>query len=497
MLRVARLIRSSGAYYMADRASELELGVPGHPGPAGRWWGRGAAGLGLAGPVAPDELAAVLAGRHPSSGRALARRRGEVTGYDLTFAAPKSASVVFGLGDPVTARAVLDGHLGAVEAAMGYVADHALAGRRRAGEARSLEPVEGPVAATFPHGVSRALDPHLHTHVVVANVAHGADSRWTAVDSRGIFAHAVAAGRLYDAHLRRELAARLGATWSLRRSGCYEIDGIDPAAIGALSGRRAEIRGHLADMVTDRREAPWDRRPPSSRARAVAWAVTRQDKAVDLDAPSLRRRWRALAEDVGVDRSVLGLLRRGRFEVAAGDRRGDGPAGGERPPGALDEHRFTATLWRTPHATATRRQAVAAWAGAMPGGSTGDDVERCVDTLREWGPEVGVGEQAHPLAGLVPPGYLVRDLGPRPGAPELLSTWLRASVAVERYRSRWSVDGPAALGIEGSPADLARLPARRLAEHLAVRSALCEARRLMGRDRGRDGGAPEWSLGRG
>ena len=45
-------------------------------------------------------------------------------------------------------------------------------------------PTTGPVAGGFLHRTSRALDPHLHTHVVVANVAEGVDGVWSGVDGR-------------------------------------------------------------------------------------------------------------------------------------------------------------------------------------------------------------------------------------------------------------------------------------------------------------------------
>jgi conjugative relaxase-like TrwC/TraI family protein len=50
--------------------------------------------------------------------------------------------------------------------------------------------------------MSRAEDPQLHTHVVAANMARGADGRWTALDATPIYQHAKAAGFLYQAHLR-------------------------------------------------------------------------------------------------------------------------------------------------------------------------------------------------------------------------------------------------------------------------------------------------------
>ena len=41
-------------------------------------------------------------------------------------------------------------------------------------------------AAAFGHRSSRAGDPLLHTHVVVANGTQGPDGRWTALDRKSV-----------------------------------------------------------------------------------------------------------------------------------------------------------------------------------------------------------------------------------------------------------------------------------------------------------------------
>lgn len=476
MLRVTRLGPSMAAgYYVGDLASELAAVPAAGRGSAeapGHWWGTAAAGLGLEGRVVADDLEAVLAGRHPVTGRAMTTRRGSAAGYDLTFAAPKSVSVVFALGTPDQSAAVLAAHRTAVDAALGYVAAHAVAARRSGDGDTWLVPVDGPVTATFGHGVSRALDPHLHSHAVVANVVHGADGRWTALDGRGLFAHAAAAGQAYQAELRRRLTEDLGARWTPRRNGAYELAGSDPVVLGAFSGRAAEIHQALGSGPV-----------ASRRARAVAWAATRSSKTADRTPAELRSRWRAMAEDVGVE----------PLEVDAGDRARSGAA-------TVDEHRF-ARLARTPHAGATRRDALAAWAGSLAAGASVVEAERCVEALADWGPGIGVGERSLPLAGLVPSPHLLGALGPRPSSHPDLVTWLRAATSLDRYRQEWSVDRAVAsthpLGVAGGRLALARLPAKRLAHHLATERELAEARRRLGRDRGREPGSLDLGLGLG
>lgn len=466
----------SADYYLADPPDAL--------GP-GRWAGQGAAGLGLVGPVAAPDLEAVLAGQRPGTGRALTRRRGSVAGFDLTFAAPKSASVLWGVGDPEAAAEVLDAHERAVDAAMTYVAGHALAARRGTAAERVLVGVDGPVAASFPHGLSRAGDPHLHTHVVVANVGHGDDGRWTAVDGRGLHAHARAAGQLYDAHLRAELALRLGVEWAPRRNGAYELAMMDPAVLGVLSGRQAEIRQALGGRR-------------SGRARNVAWAATRAPKT-PASMATHREEWHQQVVAVlgGREAFDAAALQRGADSVGAGERSAELPDGMRRVAGAVDEHRFAAALVGTPHATSARRDAVAAWAGALEAGSAGAEVDRCVDALAPWEPAIGVAEPRRALAGLVAPPHLLRALGPRPATAEALTVWQRAATAVERYRTTWHVtDRADALGADERAGALTRFPARRLAEHLTVARELADAQRRLGREGRRAPVSPELSLGR-
>jgi conjugative relaxase-like TrwC/TraI family protein len=99
-----------------------------------------------------------------------------VAGFDLTFSAPKSVSVVFALGDRNARGAVRDAHDGAAREAIAYLEVSAAAVRRGHGGAR-VEPASGLIGAAFWHRTSRVGDPQLHTHVLVANLGRGPDGR--------------------------------------------------------------------------------------------------------------------------------------------------------------------------------------------------------------------------------------------------------------------------------------------------------------------------------
>lgn len=488
VLHVARLTDRSGRYYLADLADEL--GAPAlltWPGPdrspAGHWVGAGAAGLGLSGAVAEGELAAVLSGHHPRAGHPLRRHPGTVAGYDLVFAAPKSVSVLFGLGEVDQAAAALEGHRDAVVEAVDYVARHAAAVRSGSGDDRRTEPVHGVIAACFEHGVSRALDPHLHTHVVVANMAQGPDGRWRALDGRGLGAHARAAGALYDAHLRHAVSERAPAAWVWRAGGRYELAGMDPVVVAIFSGRQAEIRQHLHAQTV--------RGAPSSRARAVAWAATREAKAParQRTAATLRRRWHARAADLGWSRAVLSKEPTRVVEPARPARRA-----------VVDEHRFAAALHSgTLHAGCARRDVVAAWAGAVAPGAPAQDVERCVEALGPWAEAVGVGEPVRARSAVLATPEALRALGPRPATPGTLEVWLTAAAAVDRGRDRTSGAAAPPLGETGRSRceDLARLPVAELATRLRLERTVADARRRLGVDRTPARRETDRSLGRG
>jgi conjugative relaxase-like TrwC/TraI family protein len=458
-VRTTRLTTRTAQYYLNDLATELgPFSLAQSTRTPGQWMGAGSAGLGMAGSVRDSDLGDVLDGQVPRRGRSLTPRQHLVSAYDLTFSAPKSASVLMALESRQIATEVLEAHHAAVAGAVQYLEAHALGVRRTTEEGREVHRANGIIAAGFTHGVSRALDPHLHTHVVVANMAHGDDGRWSAIDGRGFYAHGPAAGAVYQAHLRSELVNRLGLQWRDHKQGGYQITAVDPALLACFSRRRAEIAQHKAD---------WD--VSSRRGDHVAWATTRENKASDLNYQELRAQWTSLASDLGIEPSPF----RGHRDRT------------DRGRSTIEERRFALTLRDTEHGTVTRRDVVRAWCGALDQGAPAREVEACVDVVMPSGArdgEVGVGESEIGTASLVPRRYQIDALGPRPGMAADLAKWSEGVVAIENYRERWGVDAPlSARGTEQSTQDLARLPVRQLASYLGLEKAVDDVRRFLGR----------------
>ena len=468
MLGIRRIGAGRADYYLADLAAELPATGPRSGRDAGRWIGAAAGDLGLdcaaAGPVEPTQFRSLLAGRHPVTGRPLplpaAGRR--VAAYDLTFSAPKSVSVVYGLGGEELARAVVAAHTQAVAGALQYLERHGLGAARWRREDREREVIatSGFSGAIFTHGVNRNLDPHLHSHVVVVNAVHGVDGRWSACDGRGLDAHRAAAGRVYEAHLRQELTSTLGVRWAAPANPgrTPEIAGVPPAVLGEFSSRGADVRMHAFSAGVR-----------SAHGRHVAWAATRPAKMTGRPYDELAVEWRRRAGHAGPELELERPPRMGPFPP------GKDPAS---VGGSFDEHRFAGVIGVTPHGGAHRRDVVAAFASSAQEGVPAASLERVTDL---WAPEVrvGVAETLTSRRSVVPANHHLQALGPRPFDPAGHETWLTAARALDAYRERWGIERAAEP--LGAGRSMSSLPAAQLADHLRVTRQLDAARLRLGR----------------
>ena len=191
-----------------------------------------------------------------------------VAGFDLTFSAPKSVSLLYGLGPDEVAEAVRSSHDTATRDALHYLERHALYARRGAGGDQRVE-TTGAVAAAFRHRTSRAGDPQLHTHVLLANVVLGSDGRYSAPDARLIYFHGRTAGFVYQAVLRAELSSRLGVRFETSHNGLAEIEGVDKEMLRAFCHPSFRDRGSTRAVGRDERAGCRGRRArhPFSEAR--------------------------------------------------------------------------------------------------------------------------------------------------------------------------------------------------------------------------------------
>ncbi len=321
VLSVSKLTPGQEGYYERSVAAGLDDYYAGRGESPGIWTGRGARALELDGLVHEGELGRLIRGIHPHTEEELRRhpkarqitveridpftdeRRIEtkklapVAGFDLVFSVPKSVSLLHALGDEETRRAVNEAHLSAWQAAVAYLEDEACVTRRgRNGVYR--EHAGGFVAAAYQHRTSRSQDPHLHTHVIVANMAQTpSDGKWRALDGEPILrSYRLAAGYLYQAQLRAELTRSLGVEWEQPRKGMAELRHVPREVIREFSTRRAQVVEELA------------RKGGGGFYAAQLAAVETRERKEHIELAGLREDWRARAAEHGLGNRELRAL---------------------------------------------------------------------------------------------------------------------------------------------------------------------------------------------
>jgi DNA primase catalytic core len=364
-MNITKITQLAGVRYLlntvatGDRPSTAQGGMSAYytaaGTPPGRWWGAGAAAIGLSAgqPVTHDGAEALFSRfAHPVTGAPLGQTSVQlhtareqvsantVSGFDLTFRIPKSVSVLWGTADEATQVAILAAHHEAIDQALSWVQDEVLCTRSGRGGVVS-SPVVGMVAARFDHWDTREGDPHLHSHVVVANrVQRAADGKWMTVDGASLYRSAVAASELHENVLLDVLHERLGLTFTERarttsratKSVVLDVDGVPAEVVEKFSARAAQIQQVERDLV-----AAWsaehDGRAPGrrdmDRIHQKAWAATRRPKdKTPRPLGELVAGWREQLRTLGHDPAaiVAGATGHDRQVVAADRVRADAPA---------------------------------------------------------------------------------------------------------------------------------------------------------------------------
>ena len=353
-------------YYAKDDAAHRE---------ASAWKGRGAAALGLSGPVEPEAFGRVLEGEVPG-GRRLGRKEidGSIThrpGRDVTLSAPKSVSVMAMVGGD---ERIVEAHDRAVTATLGWIEKNAVETRMRDPATGAMVRADGQkmVASTFRHDTSRNLDPQLHTHAVIANMVQGEDAKWRTMVDDGLFAHQKAIGAIYRAELAQGLGELGYGIEKTHADGRFEIEGVPRAVIDAFSTRRAEIE---ATMEARGLGATADNPKLADRAALMTRAAKR-----DIDRGELGQSWQRQARAFGFSPSRV------RSNARTAERGLTGPDLFAGPGWAAGD----AAAWAVGHLA--EREAVFGHAGLLaatlarePGAVTVDAAERAIAALERDG----------------------------------------------------------------------------------------------------------------
>jgi conjugative relaxase-like TrwC/TraI family protein len=305
MLRVTPSTSSAGAKeYFTQSLTRSDYYIDGQE-VAGVWGGKGATLLGLKGQVDQAGYFALCDNRHPTTGEQLTPRNKDNrrVGFDFTFSAPKSVSVLYELtGD----QRILDAFRESTKETMEEVEREMKTRVRIKGNDHDRE--TGNMAwAEFVHFTARPVDgipdPHLHAHVYAFNLTRDEEeNRWKA----GQFGDLKRDAPYFEAAFDARLAHRLNAlNIPVEKRGLsFEIAGTPQSLIDKNSRRRTDIERKAAERgITD------------SKAKHAIGYYGREHKNTDTGKAELRKIWEARLSDD--ERSALTDAVHGRV---TGDR---------------------------------------------------------------------------------------------------------------------------------------------------------------------------------
>ncbi|NDL57014.1 MobF family relaxase [Phytoactinopolyspora mesophila] len=284
--------------------------------------------------------------------------RRPVAGFDCVFSPPKSVSTLWALAEPSVRDQIAHAHYVAIDEVI-RVMERDVARTRVGTDGVAQVEARGLIATAFDHYDSRAGDPQLHTHVVIANRVQGPDGKWRTLDSRGsLFPAAVAMSELYDTLLADQLTSRLGVQWERRgtpakpKNQSWEISGVPHELITEFSRRARGIETVTHELIAAYR-ATHGRDPDDVtivRLRQQATYSTRPDKQFRSLA-EMSADWRARATTyVGPDpqRWARDLISRAAHTpVPAPSDKGVAPLIDQLAAEALDELSTERSTWRT------------------------------------------------------------------------------------------------------------------------------------------------------
>ncbi|WP_334054730.1 MobF family relaxase [Pasteurella multocida] len=265
-----------------------------------QWFGNGALKLGLDGEVKKNDFKAVLEG-NLQDGTSLAYiRNGENkhrAGYDLTFSAPKSVSVLALVSND---KEILEAHKSAVINTLKEI-ESMVTTRTMIDGVPLYTNTNSLIGALFMHDTNRNLDPQLHTHAIIANATFEQEKGWRTLSSdksnefsvgqgfiETVWNNQVALGAIYRQFLKEEVIKQGYEVENVGKNGLWEIKGV-PTDI--FSSRRQEILDAVGEDA-------------SNKALSVATKDTRKNKEFS-NMDEVKKDWQKRLDETGFNKENI------------------------------------------------------------------------------------------------------------------------------------------------------------------------------------------------
>ncbi len=249
---------------------------------AGQWGGKAAERLGLSGEVTQEAFNHLVDNINPQTGERLTphNKGNRRPGYDMTFSAPKSLSVLYEYSKD---ERLLEAFREAVHDTMKSIEEGMHVRVRKDGLDEDRQ-TGNLVYGSFEHYTARPVeelspDPQLHMHCFVMNASYDeVEQQWKAGQFGEIKRDAPYYEALFHSHLSDSLT-KLGL--DIERDGKFwTIDGIDRETIEKFSNRTLQIE-----------EVAREKNILSDKAKDVLAAQTRNPKNGGISREALREVW--------------------------------------------------------------------------------------------------------------------------------------------------------------------------------------------------------------
>ncbi|MCP9269158.1 conjugative transfer relaxase/helicase TraI [Xenorhabdus sp. XENO-1] len=301
---------SSAGNYYTDKDNYYVLGSMDE-----RWFGKGAEELGLKGSVDKNVFTELLKGKFPDKFDLSRMQEGvnkHRTGYDLTFSAPKSVSILGMLGGD---KRLIEAHNRAVEVALQQVETFASTRSQRDGISETVL-TSNLIIARFNHDTSRDQEPQLHTHSVVINATLNGD-KWQALSSdtvgktgfsENVLANQTTFGKMYRQALRADVEKMGYQTEVVGKHAMWEMTGVPVEVFSSRSKAIDEAVGFDASLKS-RDMAALDTRKSKEmlnpEQKMVEWLQKLKETGFDIKAYKMEADKRAMHDQIKPEVSPL------------------------------------------------------------------------------------------------------------------------------------------------------------------------------------------------
>ncbi|KGJ01381.1 hypothetical protein ES20_00085 [Rothia aeria] len=223
-----------------------------------------------------------------------------IAGFDLVFTPSKSVSIAWGLGDKQLRKDIEAAHEHAIQDVVRHLENNVIMTRRGHNGIRQIDTKNGIIGTKFRHYDSRAGDPNLHDHVVIANRVEGEDDKWSSIDGRTLYQYGVECSELYNSRVQQYVTEKTGLQFEPRMQNgkpIHEIVGISDEMVRAFSSRRGDISAELdrvkAKFVADNGYEPSEKQLIKLAQQATL--ATRPAKSEARSLEDLHTEWVAAA----------------------------------------------------------------------------------------------------------------------------------------------------------------------------------------------------------